>query len=1121
MLKGSLASTSPLNSDSPTLSVEGLRGVLGADGPALRGLGPITSSPTFAEDIAKGERTEKATLADYVGSSFRQDSPVDGAVAHWVGSNMAPDPEFNPWDEKTFQEDAVGVHEQFLHELRPAVSREHRLYLKDRILRKQEDLERLGDLGFGGNVGRFALGFVDPVNAALAVGSGGITSLARVGKALTQGQRVAAGVGSAAAGNYAFERFRQSVNFEDSQTDAIVASLLGTAFAAPFIGLNAREMARVRQAATDELRLADRLRHLEQTGEAPTPEDLALAERIHARGKRDEPGPLPKDEGLPQRPEEMLERETAEVPSEPLEAPPEGWAQGSIGAATKERIPGVSEEETAMSRYRFDIFARLNKDANPEVRALADVLVKDAIQKSDVYAQQRTASEEKRLLQRRLAGNFHFQADQAFEAAAKKLGWGLGKKFDSSNAASFFESAGRLARGEERVLDLGVNRAIEPELRRVASEYRKVMDSMLDEMKRAGVKGAEEVSENPAYVNRIWNVPKMKELMKAVGENNVVRLVASAIRVPGKQGDADMARKFLLAVQRLEHSHLSTDLSLHAYDDKALTRELTKAQLSFDEIDAIKQALFEAKEAKSESPDAGNAPNLKFRFQIDETASMDVNGRTISIADLLENDSRVLMDRYMNSMAGHVALAKKGITSRADFDARIRAATKDHEDNALSRNDGDFKQSLQILDDVYANLIGRPMSVHSFNMGDRVAATLRALARAVYLGQLGFTAANELFHAASLSTFRAAVKHMPSFAEFVQAARKGYVPGDRFAEDLRLMTGFGTENASSYARQHEISEFTYDKKLTWVENASNRLSHVIDKVSGNSFFTSFSRGLASKFMVQKYADFASGKLALDDAWMKRLVGNGIDAGEVKHVLAALNKHVERDASGRVEAIRWEDWSAKDPDTYHSFTTAIQREVRNAIQDHDLGETWYFQHTSIGKIFTELRAFSIAAHSKQMLNGLHYRDHRTMHLWITGFVTQSMAYVAQTAANYAHDEEKRAKMLTPEKIALAAYKRMSVTGLMPLFTEPFLPESLTGLTANTENRMPWITPSMMMTGKVLSGASAAFRSGVYGEAFTGKDVKNILTLPGANTYGARNLVDWMSSMAPKSEHQPAP
>lgn len=1226
-----------------------MRASLDEHAPVMRGLGPVfgPAKSAFDQDIERGQREAKTSVGDYVRAAFRQDSPIDGAIGWAVGTQFTPEPDYNPYDEKFLAPLKEGIAPEFHNELYKANSKNQAIYIATRLAQKQDDLQKLGDLGAAGNVGRIALGFVDPANFALGVVSGGLGSLVRPASALGT---FAAGVGGAALGGYAFERARQSVNFEDSQAQAVVASLMGTAFAAPFLGIGARQMARVRAAAMRELEHARDVQHAQATGEVP-PGAEARAEEIAAAAEHNEPSPLP-EVVEPPSPEALVPHVEVEAPAveapaapnpqqavagigtgitdglysglfksltegkdtfggikDPVlerarpafergeikspedlrafvntpEAPaaatkeiaakeavswsnddgdeffgtvvkdlgshlmveteggrkvkvakdritfdtsetPEGFVQGSVGAGATEKIAGVHEEafgNDLIEKARIDISHDLGTDANAEVRALGADLVYNPINRSEHYAQQRTATEEKKLLQRVHGNNFHFESAQAWEAAVKKLGYGTFARSKEANVRAFFESAGRLARGEEGVLALGNNAKIEPELRRVASAYRKVMEAMKDEMVKSGVKGAEHLVENPAFVNRIWNVPKIKEAMKKHSRADVFRLLSEAA-LREAHGDVAVAENFLKAVTRLEHSHLSTDLLLHATDAPTLERELARAKLSFDEIEAIKKTLFFEEPREGKAADAGNPPNLKYRFSIDETYSIQTEKGPLAIADLLENDARVLMDRYLNSMAGHVALAKKGIKSRADFDARLRAADKDHEANELERSGEQYAAVKQKLNDVYANITGRPMSVHSFNKFDRFANLLRTLARSAYLGQLGVSAGNELWHAASISTFNAASAHMPSFAEFVRAARKGFVPGDKLAEDVRTIWAFGTEHTASYARQHELTDFTYDRQLSSFENKANTMSHVIDRLSGNNFLTSYSRGLAAKFMVQKYANMATGKLAIDRAWTRRLVQAGIDSDEIGNVLSHLKKYTERDANGHVQTIRYEDWSAAHPETYGSFTTAIQREVRSAIQDHDLGETWYLQHTSIGKIFTELRAFSIAAHSKQFLSSLHYRDHRALHLWITGFVTQSLAYVLQTSLNYAHDPEKRAKMLTVDKISFGAYKRMSVGGLTSLITEPFLPPQLSGLTANTENRVPWFTPSMLMAGKALGGVSALAQSGLYGENFTGHDVKNLLgALPGNNLYGARNIVDMISSMAPKSELRPTP
>jgi hypothetical protein len=1074
----------------------------GHDGPL--GTLPLLPQVSAAEqEQAKAERESKATSGDYFQSIVRQDSPIDGMVAGYVGSKMLPDPSYNAFDEKTYSENIKGLPEEYHNEMLKAVSAQHALYLRGRLEDKLADQQRLGDMGLPGNAARFLAGLVEPTNLALGLASGGVTSLARGSIAL----KAAAGLTTGAAAGYTFERARQRLNFEDSQSEAVWAGLMGLAFSAPFVGLHAREMARVRAAANAELAPGTDLVKMHK----------AAAEAFMADTSA-ENGPV-RAPALPDavpHPDHLLEDFTGrdEPPAEaPPAAPPEGFLPGSVGGA---QVAPVPVDVTAHSKWRFDIFARLNKSENPIIQQIGKLFVKDAITSSDFYAQGRAVSEDKKLLQRTLGGGFHFEAASAYKEFAKKRGFGPIDANLPSNVNTFYQDVGRYLRDPAPY----TGHAAQPEIARAAQAYRGVMKTMLEEMQRAGVKGADALAANPDYVSRVWKQSKLRELSVNHGTDEVTKLVAKSIRdkagilqrfrdnnpqsaLTDQAVLENHASKFLNAVMKLEHSHLSNELLLTATDAPTLRAELLKQNLSGSQADSVIDALFEQQAATS--GDAGNAPPLKYRFNLDEaTSHVTAKGNEIRLTDLFENDSRVLVDRYMNSMAGHVAMARQGVKSRADFNALLRQAETDHEANATGRDASHFADEKQILTDLYDHIVGRPMSVHSFNTLDRVANTLRAYARSVYLGQLGFTAMTEAFHAAGLSTWRAAFQQMPALREFWQAASAGHVPAKGLADDVRQMLGYLNEHVSGYLRQHEVTEHTYDAGLNRFENAGNALSHAVDKMSGNSFTTSFTRGMAAGQMIQKYANFSRGLTKLTGEWRKRIVGAGINEADIDHVMQQLKQHVELDGD-RVTGVKWEQWSQTDPNSYHDFITAIDRDVRQAVQDHDIGETWMQQHTSLGKVFTELRAFNIAGHSKQFLNGLHYRDRTALQLWNTSIVVNGMAYIVQTSTNFAHDPKELEKRLTVERIASAAYQRSNMMGLLPFFTSTLVPGAVTfsGTTANTDSRNLLMPPSFNLLTRGVNFMQ-------HGNAKDGLSL-----LPFSNTYGARNLVDMIGKAYPQT------
>lgn len=1126
----SLAPEQPLDLNT---SLTEFQKAFGLDGP-LGELQPLpVGTSAYDQEVQKQKVQESTSVGDYTKSIFRQDSPVDGMVGWYVGDQYKPDDKFDPWGPQV-KELQKGLPEEYANELHKAVSMPHALYLRERLDDKLGDQQKLASLGAAGNTARFLAGFVEPTNLALGLASGGTTTLAS-GVAT----RAAIGLATGAGTGYAFERMRQRYNFEDSQPDAVWAGLMGLAFSAPFVGLHAHEMVATRRAAGLEREVLSALHEgtplTEATANAskeiearraelapeynswPPEAENAPVERAAPEAQADfSPDTMLEEHLLGERQEAPVEREVGEVP---------GFLPGSVGSAQIREIP---MELSGMSRLRFDIYARLNRSENPVVQRMAQFLIKDGIAARDVegnaIAQPRTASEDKKVLQRTLGGGFHFAAHQAYDEMAQRLKLGWWERNKPSNVSNFYEKIGRAMR-DERVY--AENPDIAPELRKAVGASREVYGRMLEEMNASGVHGAEALKANPDYMNRVWKQSAIREMERTHGEGTVKRLVSQSIR--DKDGlltrfreknptstlaDHEVleqsAGKFLSSVMKLEHSHLSTEMLMSAHEAPTLRAELSK-KLSSAEAESVIDALFEHQEATN--ADAGKPAPLKYRFNLDEaTRITGKDGAPLRLTDLFENDSRLLVDRYLNSMAGHVALARRGIKSRAEFNALIRQADANNESEGLGTRDAHkFAEEKDLLNDMYNHVVGRPMSVQSFNTGDRVAGISRAYARSVYLGQLGFTAAHEAFHAAGLSTWRAALQQMPALREFWAAAKAGHTPTEGLANDMRLMLGFLNEHVSAYARQHELTDHTYDNRLKSAENTANKLSHAVDKFSGNSFTTSFTRGYAAAWMTQKYANFAHGTEALTKAWRDRIVGSGVHDADIERMLAALKEHSNMDGK-RVAGVRWEDWSAKDPRSYHDFTTAVDRDVRQAIQDHDIGETWMFQHTAVGKIFTELRAFNIAGHVKQMLNSLHYRDRLSMQLWTTSFVVNAMSYVTQTSMNYGHDPAQLEKRLTAERIVKAAYTRSNMLGIVPFisdtlvpgFVSPFAQTSGQGLTANTDSRNALMPPSFNLIAKGVNFMQ------------NGKPSDGFSILPGSNTYGARNLGNWLNQAYPNTK-----
>ncbi len=1370
----------------------------------------------------KREREAQNTAGDYFGAMWRQDSPVDGLMASVVGSEFAPDPNYAPYDPEEWKSLTAGIPQDYHHNFYLATSKQHALFIRQRLQDKLDDLQKLGDLGLAGNIGRIAFNLVEPTSLAAGIASGGVAKvltglsaagrLARRARTVAESEKAAGAVaqaagrmgsGKALAGGIAFgsvsegafEKLRQSVNFEDDSAGVAWAAFFGAMTTAPFAYLGSREWRRVANTAAAEQQTLETLRKV-QTGETLTEADKAAVEvqqalskrahdviyvnsqgeartglaqapgdtifvdsagnaslslkarewiddfkaqlraetearlnemfpnrgkervrpsrlspedraKLEARVKREDEawmakklagtpvagtstkarltdlagGPevrnsvLTQEQGSaikardarkaeweaataqlearkqkeldalwaeghvsrgdrevameqlqddlravraefeaeqtarpdgevaqPSQPEgtDVLWRdsdgrpETGKVvqvmpsgklkidlypslpgtkmktpggsmrykfmhrseldPDSPLfeDVTPEGFGPNTVGGAqagnTNIQVDDVSpdfDNITNLARWRLDLFARLNKSENPAVKYLAHVLVRDAIGNSKEFGQRWTASERKKQWQRVLGGRFHAEAKDAFNEVRKIRGISL-MQAENGAAKDFYEAISRVTRGDTDVL--AANPDIAPQLQRAAKAMRDTYAALAELAKKAGLEGAENLTPDAAYVNRIWNHDAIRAMEATHGQDAVLEVLAGAIpgsavqrykKSPryqqmvsqGKGTDADIrmakAKGFLDAVKKLEFSPAIQDVHLMAHDMKALRAALHKEGLSDDHIDNIVDIMFEVKEGNG---DAGNPTNLRFRFDLDETHTIGTQAGKLRLTDLMENDSRMLVDIYLNSMGGHTALADRGITSRAAFRRELDSARQWYADNQQSTKDaGQINEEIQMLEDIYSHITGRPMSMQHFNKEDRIAGALRAYARSSYLGQLGIAAAFEMANAMALTSIRAFMQHSGGFRGFIQAVRTGKIANRQLAQQIETWTGFGHDAVMSYARQSEITDFTYDRGLNKFENFGNKASHIVDVISGNRLFTSLSRQLSSAMFIQKHVNMAGRKLSAKQR--ARLVGQGVDDAAIDGMLASLKKHTLVGQNGSVVELKWEDWKKADPKQFDTYLLVLNREVRDAIQDHDLGEIPMFMHGTIGKIFGELRTFMVASHAKQFLKNAHYRDGTTASLWMMSFLGQSMAYALQTSMNFAHNPDELEKRLSLDRIAMSAVQRMSVAGALPSLMETgtFIVtggDSLFkhGSTTNTDNRNLFATPTGMMVSKWLKGASVAVgaMNPFTDEIVTRQDVRDTISgLPGGNTFLMRNIIDMVSSNFPKSEAPEAP
>ena len=100
------------------------------------GLNQPVAPSAFQESEVRLKREDATTTKDYVKSMFRQDSIIDGLMAHIAGNEMVPDESYSPFKPGEWEELSKGVQDDLLPYLYNTHSPAHARFTKDLLLQK-------------------------------------------------------------------------------------------------------------------------------------------------------------------------------------------------------------------------------------------------------------------------------------------------------------------------------------------------------------------------------------------------------------------------------------------------------------------------------------------------------------------------------------------------------------------------------------------------------------------------------------------------------------------------------------------------------------------------------------------------------------------------------------------------------------------------------------------------------------------------------------------------------------------------------------------------------------------------------------------------------------------------
>lgn len=686
---------------------------------------------------------------------------------------------------------------------------------------------------------------------------------------------------------------------------------------------------------------------------------------------------------------------------------------------------------------------------NPLVRELFGRFVGNSLGNVDDAVVDVGASEIAQAMQKSMVGKFNATINTAYRQWMKDNGVGLTKTYNRTVRGDFMRELGLHIRGVE-----SDNAAVKAAASRVSA----IFAEFLKEAKDAGVKGFDNVEADPNWLPRVFDFHAFHRLSDTVKPDQLTALISKAVQQAHPELEEKIANRIGKAyIDRMRNLRVGNDPGLlqgMSFDDIGFLRQfLGDAGLGSDEIEEVVGAFAAKKLDSGES--GGSFRHAKKRQRLDENFSMELrnvkanDGSTVavSVADLLENNVEVLFNRYARTMSGHIAMAKIGVKSKADFDLLIRRLEREMEGDLA-----ELENVKRMATAAYDVITGRPLEDSS--AWSELMRTGRDLAFASQMENAGLANVPDLAALLSWGNFRYTAKAFFGGDMFGSLWRRGTDGrmSDELLRELEETLGTGTDylnNAvfASYDVADDYAKAMIDgnRAIRTLSEAASVFQHgtriagrAVSAGSGLAGVTSLAQRLAARNALFRLKDelFKGGKFS--DGRMARL---GIDPAMRERIEGQMRKHTawtDGELGGKIQRIdfhKWDDLDARDALLY-----AVHREARKNVQEDDLGDTFLFQHKGIGKLLSQFRRFGVTAYTKQTLRGISEHDAET----ITRVLMQStlaagvyilrhelVAYGMEAAGVDSGKVDKyRADNLDPKHIGAAAIRNSGWAALAP-------------------------------------------------------------------------------------------
>jgi hypothetical protein len=690
--------------------------------------------------------------------------------------------------------------------------------------------------------------------------------------------------------------------------------------------------------------------------------------------------------------------------------------------------------------------------------------------------------------------------------------------------------------------------------RTILADYAKLYNNpgLEDGALMRSINGAERLKPDPFYFPKVADREAIDDLTSKFGfqaiRGAVREAVEDAMQVQGYQIKPELLDKvadgWLTNISKAGYGDEDGLASILAGRSKSRMYEvLNAAGIDEDTVKEIVQAM-DAKDAST--------PRLKSRTPINYRKTVQLqNKRTgqmedFSPLDFFSKDVDHVMMAYSRRAAGEVAFGRlrikdptrtdgglwiDGITSKAEFDAKMKAAVAD---SYQKRGGGDDARSAaklaqKRLDYLYKATLGLPQH----DMDPRIVKTLRRIRDYNFLrlmGNMGITQAIELGRIFSMTGVRAAMDNMPSLKRIIEEGTGDTILSNKMARELE-MWGI-TENdywigGSKYRYQEELVGEGQQKSR--FSDLGEKYDNLVNKGKEVLAYSSFQRPIHSR--QQQWAAKAATQWFADNArdakrFMKfkdRLADMGLDEADMKAIRKEIVKWADSpDPDKRkITAMHFDKW---DAEVRSKFLTSLRRYTNRIVQVNEPGNLPMWFSNPVAQTFLQFRTFSFASYPKATQWNLKHRDQQAAMVFVgdVAFGAATFALMAHARSLTRDDrDEYLEKNLSMTNLAAMGFARAGVASLAPILIDSalaFTPSGpmFMGSRASGTASDAWGGSAPVDLWNGIAGGSAAFMDSVWSDReLSQQEMRGIgRSLPFGNSIGAAQFLESLISDRPR-------